>query len=326
MPVLPRPDYRHSFPFSNGHVQTIFPTLFRKTPRLSPVRKRIETDDGDFIDIDHHFSTAGKTAGLAIVSHGLEGHSRKKYPLGMARCLTEFGWDAVCLNFRGCSGEPNRLPRLYHSGVTDDLHTILGYVLSLGCYQDVVLIGFSMGGNQTLKYLGENPGIVPSQVRAAIVFSVPCMLADSVAVMNSWQNSIYMRYFLKSLSEKMRLKADMFPGLIDTTGIDKIRTFAPFDDRFTAPLHGFRDAADYYRRCSSRQFLPAIRVPCLMVQAVDDPFLSPSCFPLSEAEKNPYLNLEMTEFGGHVGFWGGWRKEHYWSESRVIQFLDLLGL
>ena len=185
MPVLARPDYRPSLPFSNPHVQTTFPTLFRKTPQLNPSRKRIETGDGDFLDIDHHFSATGRTAGLAIVSHGLEGHSPKKYPLGMARCLTEHGWDVVCLNFRGCSGEPNRLPRLYHSGVTDDLHTIVRYCLSTDRYQDVVLIGFSMGGNQTLKYLGESPGIVPSQVRAAIVFSVPCMLADSVEIMKN---------------------------------------------------------------------------------------------------------------------------------------------
>ncbi|MEE4164511.1 MAG: alpha/beta fold hydrolase, partial [Desulfocapsaceae bacterium] len=275
---------------------------------------------------DRHFSATGNNTGLAIVSHGLEGHSRKKYPLGMARCLTENGWDVVCLNFRGCSGESNRLPRLYHSGVTDDLHTVLRHCLVPGNYRDVVLIGFSMGGNQTLKYLGENPGIVPPQVKAAVVFSVPCMLADSVEVMNSWQNSLYMRYFLKSLGEKIRIKADMFPGLIDTTGIEKIRTFAPFDDRFTAPLHGFRDAADYYRKCSARQFLSAIQIPCLMVQAIDDPFLSPTCFPLPEAEKSPYLSLEMPEFGGHVGFRDGWRKLHYWSEYRVIRFLHHLGL
>ena len=178
MPVLPRPAYHPHFPFSNNHVQTIFPTLFRKIPPLHPRRERLETDDGDFLDIDWHFSLAGTTTKLAIVSHGLEGHSRKKYPLGMANCLTENGWDVVCLNFRGCSGEPNRLPRLYHSGVTDDLHTVLQHCLATDRYHDAVLVGFSMGGNQTLKYLGENRDIVPPQVRAAVVFSVPCMTAS----------------------------------------------------------------------------------------------------------------------------------------------------
>ena len=326
MPVLPRPHYRPHFPFTSSHFQTIFPTLFRKHPELEPRRERIDTDDGDFFDIDCHSSKTGQAVGLAIVSHGLEGHSRKKYPLGMAHCLTQNGWDVVCLNFRGCSGEPNRLVRLYHSGVTDDLHTILHHCLATNRYRDVVLIGFSMGGNQTLKYLGENPAIVPPQVKAAIVFSVPCMLADSVEVMNGWQNGIYMRYFLRSLSEKIKLKAEMFPDLIDTTVIERIRTFAPFDDRYTAPLHGFRDAADYYQSCSSRQFLQAIHIPCLMVQAVDDPFLSKTCFPLMEAEANPYLSLEIAEFGGHVGFWGGWRETHYWSETRTVQFLNQLGM
>lgn len=326
MPVLPRPPYHPHFPFTNSHVQTIFPSLLRKIPPLNPRHERVETDDGDFIDIDWHSGVSGKATKLAIVSHGLEGHSRKKYPLGMANCLTRYDWDVVCLNFRGCSGEPNRLPRLYHSGVTDDLHTIVQHCLATNHYHDAILVGFSMGGNQTLKYLGENPDIVPSQVRAAVVFSVPCMLADSVEIMNGWQNRIYMRYFIGSLSEKIRIKAEMFPGLIDMTGIEKIKTFAPFDDRYTAPLHGFRDAADYYQSCSSRQFLPEIQIPCLMVQAVDDPFLSKSCFPISEAEKNPYLSLEIAEFGGHVGFWGGWRENHYWSESRTVDFLDHLGL
>lgn len=326
MPVLPRPPYHPHFPFSNSHVQTIFPTLLRKNPSLRPRRARLETDDGDFLDIDWHFSATDGVTKLAIVSHGLEGHSRKKYPLGMANCLTKNGWDVVCLNFRGCSGESNRLPRLYHSGVTDDLHRVLQHCLATERYHDAVLVGFSMGGNQTLKYLGENRDILAPQLRAAVVFSVPCMLADSVEKMDGWQNGIYMRYFLRSLTKKMRLKAEMFPGLFDMTGIEKIKTFGPFDDRYTAPLHGFRDAADYYQRCSSRQFLPTIQIPCLMVQSVDDPFLSASCFPIAEAEANPYLSLEITEFGGHVGFWGGWRNEHYWSEIRTVEFLQLLGL
>lgn len=326
MPVLPRPRYRPPFPFTSGHLQTLYPTLFRKSLALNPERERIEIDDGDFLDIDWHFSVAGGSSKLAIVSHGLEGNSRKKYPLGMANCLIHHGWDVVCLNFRGCSGEPNRLPRLYHSGVTDDLHAILAHCLATERYEDAVLIGFSMGGNQTLKYLGETPEIIPPQVKAAVVFSVPCMLADSVEVMNGFQNALYMRYFLGSLAEKVRIKAEMFPGLIDLSGIEKMKTFAPFDDRYTAPMHGFRDAADYYARCSSRQFLSEIHIPCLMVQAVDDPFLSASCFPVTEAESSPYLSLEVPEFGGHVGFMGGWREPCYWSENRAAEFLIQLGL
>lgn len=304
MPVLPTPRYRPPFPFTSGHLQTIYPTLFRKIPPTNPVRERLETADGDFIDIDWHYSRSGTATGLAVVSHGLEGHSRKKYPLGMARFLSQKGWDVICLNFRCCSGEPNRLPRFYHSGVTDDLHRVIYHGLSKG-YEQAVLVGFSMGGNQTLKYLGEEPGLVPDPVSAAATFSVPCRLADAVVVMNALANRPYMHYFMKGLKEKIREKATRFPNLIDTEGLDDMITFDVFDDKYTAPLHGFKDAADYYQRCSSAQFLSTIRIPTLVVQAQDDPFLSSSCYPHGAAGQNEHLFLEVPQFGGHVGFMGG---------------------
>jgi predicted alpha/beta-fold hydrolase len=321
MPVLPSPNYRPPFPFTSGHLQTLYPTLFRRTPVTNPVRERLETPDGDFVDIDWHRSTTGSSVQLAIVSHGLEGHSRKKYPLGMARILSDHGWDVICLNFRGCSGEPNRLPRLYHSGVTDDLHRVICHGLER-TYESVALIGFSMGGNQTLKYLGEAPDLVPNRVRGAVVFSVPCWLGEAAEVMSRPSNRPYMRYFMNGLKEKIREKAHRFPGLIDTRGLDEMITFEPFDDKYTAPIHGFEDAADYYRRCSSAQFLDAIRVPTLIVQAQDDPFLPPSCYPFDAAERNPRLFLEVAEFGGHVGFMGSWLESYYWSEKRALAFLD----
>ena len=322
MPVLPTPNYRPPFPFTSGHLQTLFPTLFRPRPQTTPQAERIETPDGDFLDLDWHKSSADTSKKLAIVSHGLEGNARKKYPLGIAHHLTENGWDVICFNFRGCSGEPNRLPRFYHSGVTDDLHTILTHGLKIGHYSQAALVGFSMGGNQTLKYLGENPDIIPTQVKAAVVFSVPCSLSDSVDIMSEWHNRIYMKYFMKGLIQKVRTKAAMFPNLIDTTGLDEIKTFIPFDNKYTAPLHGFRDAADYYQRCSSKQFLNSIQVPTLLIQAFDDPFLSRSCYPVDEAETSNYLHLEIPEFGGHVGFMGSWRERNYWSEKRTREFLE----
>lgn len=320
MPVLPTPKYRPPFPFTSGHMQTAFPTLFRRSPETKPTRVRLETEDGDFIDIDRHQSNSGKSVQAAIISHGLEGHSRKKYPLGMAKIMTDHGWDAICLNFRGCSGEPNRLPRLYHSGVTDDLHRIIRYAVDKA-YEKIALIGFSMGGNQTLKYLGENPGLVPRQVCGAVVFSVPCRLDDAAVVIGKSSNRPYMNYFMKGLKEKIREKAERFPDLIDTHGLDEMKTFEPFDDKYTAPLHGFRDAADYYRQCSSAQFLEAVNVPTLIVQSQDDPFLSTSCYPFEAAQQNENLFLEMPEFGGHVGFMGGWLEKYYWSERRALDFL-----
>jgi predicted alpha/beta-fold hydrolase len=318
---LPTPHYRPPFPFTSGHLQTIFPTLFRRTPPTQHQLERLSTPDGDFLDIDWHKSRSCSASRLAIVSHGLEGHARKKYPLGMARHLTGQGWDVICLNFRSCSGEPNLLPRFYHSGVTDDLHTVIKHGLSTNNYQHVGLIGFSMGGNQTLKYLGEAPDQVPDQVAGAVVFSVPCSLADAVDVMSGWQNRGYMHYFMRGLREKIRIKAERYPDMIDPAGLDDMQTFEPFDDKYTAPLHGFKGAADYYRRCSAKQFLPMIRIPSLMVQALDDPFLPTSCYPIETAEKSRYLSLEIPDFGGHVGFMGGWMESSYWSEKRAAAFL-----
>ncbi len=326
MPLLAEPKYRPRFPFTSGHLQTIYPTLFRDVPATRPHRERIPTPDGDFLDIDWHLSGKnGLSSRLAVISHGLEGNSRKKYPLGMARHLTRLGWDVICLNFRGCSGEPNRLPRFYHSGVTDDLHTVLRHGLAAGGYTVAALVGFSMGGNQTLKYLGEDPGLVPKQVRGAVVFSVPCDLASCAEVMARRRNRLYMTYFMLGLRAKIRQKARVFPDMVDPAGLDSMsmRSFIPFDERYTAPLHGFADAADYYRRCSSRRFLAAIRVPTLLVQAGDDPFLAEPSYPRKEAERSGYLYLEIPRHGGHVGFVErGSGRAAYWSEQRAGRFLE----
>lgn len=323
MPVLHPPVYTPALPFRSGHIQTIYPTFFRPAPELTPLRERLYTEDGDFIDIDWHFSSAhNRSKRLVIVSHGLEGNSRKKYMLGMAAHLNQAGWDVICLNFRGCSGELNRLPRLYHSGVTDDLHTVLTHGLATGGYQEAALVGFSMGGNQTLKYLGEHPAIVPRQVIGCVVFSVPIRLADSGEVMNRWVNRPYMEYFMRGLHQKIRGKAIMFPDIYDTHGLETMKTFAPFDDKYTGPVHGFKSAEDYYDKCSSQQFLHAIEIPTLLVQAKDDPFLPPSCFPREDAERNPHLFLEISKYGGHVGFMGETGSNNFWHEERVIRFLD----
>ncbi|MDJ0622656.1 MAG: alpha/beta fold hydrolase [Desulfocapsaceae bacterium] len=322
MPLLPTPAYAPPLPFRFGHIQTIYPTLFRTAPKAFPVSERLETDDGDFIDVDWHFHKQhSRSKKLVVISHGLEGNSRKKYMLGMATRLNEAGWDVICLNFRGCSGEMNRLPRLYHSGVTDDLHTVLTHGLASGGYRQAALIGFSMGGNQTLKYLGENPAIIPKQVIGCVVFSVPVLLADSGEVMDRWTNRLYMEYFMRGLRRKIKCKARMFPDLYDTSGLDAMITFAPFDDKYTGPIHGFKDARDYYHRCSSQQFLQNIEIPTLLVQAKDDPFLPPSCYPSRDAEKNAHLFLEIPRYGGHVGFVGEPGCRCYWYEERAVKFL-----
>jgi predicted alpha/beta-fold hydrolase len=324
MPVLPVPDYNPSFPFTSGHVQTLYPTLFRVVPETRPQRERLNTPDGDFVDIDWHRAEGGAAEKLVVVSHGLEGNARKKYPLGMAFYLNRLGWDVICLNFRGCSGEPNLLPRFYHSGVTDDLHTVLTHGLKTGRYTVAALVGFSMGGNQTLKYLGEDPSKVPGEVVGAVAFSVPCDLGGSARSLERLQNRLYMHYFMRGLRQKIRIKSEMFPGLLDTSGLDEMRTFIPFDDKYTAPLHGFKDAEEYYTRCSCGQFLGNIQIPTLLVQAEDDPFLPETCYPRQDADSNPYLHLEIPRYGGHVGFVRPGNGNLYWSEERAGLFLQSL--
>lgn len=321
MPILPSPGYTPPIPFRSGNIATLFPPLFRLTPMTAPVRERIELPDGDFLDFDWHRSRIGETRKLVVVSHGLEGHARKKYVLGMARMATGMGYDAVCWCQRSCGDEMNRLVRSYHSGETGDLHAIITHCLSTGQYDQVALIGFSMGGNQILKYLGENPTLVPEQVAAAITFSVPCDLDATEKVIAKPSRRIYFEYFMKGLRHKTRIKSDMFPDQVDATQLKSVRSLRDFDDLFTAPSAGFKDAADYYSRSSSLQFLDAIQVPTLLVNAQDDPFLAPECYPLAQAEANPSLSLEMPEYGGHVGFVLGGADNVYWSELRAADFI-----
>lgn len=286
------------------------------------------TPDEDFLDIDFLHGQGGDDGGglllgnnpLVIVSHGLEGHSRRKYVRGMARCLNANGWDVCAWNFRGCSGEPNRSLRMYHSGETGDLSTVIQYCADQG-YDRIALVGFSMGGNQILKYLGEAPEKVHPAVLAAATFSVPCDLVGAAQVLDRPSNAIYMRYFMHSLRQKMLQKKTLWPQRLNVDGLKTMKTFREFDNRFTAPLNGFQNAMDYWERCGCGQFVDTIRVPSLIVNAKDDPFLSPSCYPVGAAEKSAVLSLEIPLIGGHVGFVRRETDGYYWSDLRAAQFL-----
>lgn len=271
--------------------------------------------------MDRHDCRIGKSRKLAIISHGLEGHSRKKYTLGMARMATTNGYDAVCWTQRGCSTEPNRMVRSYHSGETNDLHLVITHCLMTGQYNEVVLIGFSMGGNQILKYLGENPDRVPSEVTAAVTFSVPCDLSATELVIARPSRRIYFEYFMQGLRAKVRTKGTLFPDQVNPKLLQGISTLRQFDDRYTAPTNGFADAEDYYSKSSSKQFLSGIKIPTLLVNALDDPFMAPECYPTMEAEKSGNLWLEMPQYGGHVGFVTCEETNVYWSEKRARDFL-----
>lgn len=307
-----------AFPFSSGHVQTLFPPLFRPQPDVSYERERLETSDGDFVDLD--WSRGGGDA-LLVILHGLEGHSRRKYVLGMVSAAKAHGFDALAMNFRGCGGEPNRKVTMYHSGWTRDLREVLAMVAALGRYRVVHLVGFSLGGNVVLKYLGEEPSSIPDIVRGAVAISVPCDLEDSARALARPQCALYTRYLLDQLRKKIIEKGRLFPGSLDLDGVEKLRTFRQFDDRFTAPLHGFRDALDYWRRSSSLRFLSGIDRPACIINAANDPFLGPRCYPVEQVRDNPNLTLLTPRTGGHVGFVGSGRGRMYWSEWATMRFV-----
>ena len=316
VPLITQDDYRPGWPFGNAHLATTLPTLLRRVPAPAFRRQRIELADGDFLDVDL-FRQPQEGAPTAVLCHGLEGNSRRQYMLGMARALIDLGWSVAAMNYRGCSGEPNRRAISYHSGATEDLHAVVTHLDRPG--QPVCgLVGFSLGGNLVLKYLGEDPERVPPGIRAAVAFSVPVDLAAGGRQLAQPANGLYQKRFLRKLECKIREKAALFPDQVNPEALSRVRDLRDFDDHYTAPLSGFRDAADYYFRCSSKQFLPRIERPTLLVSAQDDPFLSPECYPVQEAEASSCLHLQMPRHGGHVGFRlaGGL----YWSEQRACGF------
>ncbi len=319
MPLVEQSSYTAPVWLHNGHLQTLWAAFFRRPPLPYLRRERLETPDGDFFDIDRIPAVPGTQASrVAILSHGLEGHSRRGYMLATARALNLRGWDVVARNFRGCSGEPNRKLRLYHSGETDDLALTVRACEASG-YTTIGLVGFSMGGNQTLKYTGEN--VLPSSVGAAVGVSVPCDLEGAAQVLSLPSRALYMASFLRTLRDKLRLKKERFPDALDLTGLESIRTFHEFDERFTAPMHGFRSALHYWRESGCINVLEAIRIPALLINALDDPFLSEGCYPERTAAANPALTLEMPRWGGHVGFVCTGRKTE-WMAGRIADFLE----
>ena len=243
---------------------------------------------------------------------------------GMVRALKKGGYDAVAMNYRGCSGEPNRLLQSYHAGSTDDLHTVVTHVHKVKGYKEIYLIGFSMGGNLVLKYLGEDLFLVPTSVKRAAAVSTPCDLASSVAILDSFSRSIYTRRFLRFLHRKIKDKMKMFPGEINDVDYSSIKTLRAFDDRY-AYLNGFKDADEYYAKASSKQFLPGIRKKTLLINARDDPFLHVDCYPMDEARKSKFLYLEMPRHGGHMGFVTGTDDGVYWHEKRILEFFGFQG-
>ena len=316
MPLIASSTYRPPWGLANGHLQTILPALFRRVAPITCERERIVMPDGDFLDLD--WNRDHRSDSLVIITHGLEGNSADASVQGMAAAFHRAGWVSLAWNLRGCSGELNHLLRTYHSGAWEDLQCVIEHA-SPG-YRNIALVGFSIGGNLTLKYLGDHGAAIHPGIKGAVAFSMPCDLASSALALESRINSIYMNHFLRDLRRKIREKAATFPEGISTEGLERIRTFREFDGTYTAPLNGFLSAEDYWAKASSKPSLRGITVPTLLINALNDPFLGPECFPREEAVANPHLSLELPESGGHLGFLT--LGNEYWSETRAVEFLN----
>jgi len=299
----------------NAHLETIYPSLFRKVLVKDFQQERIQTHDNDFLDL---FWLKQGSSKIVIISHGLEGNAHRAYIKGMAKAFYGNEFDVLAWNYRGCGDEMNKELRFYHSGASDDLGDVVNHVVQQG-YKEIYLIGFSLGGNLTLKYAGERS--VSSTIKGVATFSVPLDLYTSSLQISKPSNWIYSRRFLKSLKKKIKTKANLMPGL-DLTNLENITSLEQFDDYYTGPLHGYKNARDYYQRCSAMGFLDTITVPTLIVNALNDPFLSKECFP-SEI-KNSFVQFEMPSRGGHVGFSQFNENGLYWSEQRALEFIGAL--
>ena len=316
MPII-QSTYKPPFWAKKSFVSTVFSGLARTVSGVLQTRERIELDDGDFIDVDWSYAE-NPSDKVSILLHGLEGDAQRPYITGTAKLFNENGIDACAVNFRGCSGEPNRLYRSYHSGATEDLEAVINHVLEQEKYSEIYIKGISLGANMALKYAGEREQL-PKVLKGIVAVSSPCYLKGSCDALMSLKNRHYAIRFLGHLRDKIKPKLEQFPQDISIRDFNAIKTLVDFDEVYTSKAHGFKNALDYYEQSSSLQYLPSIAIPTLIINSLNDSFLSAECYPVKEAKQNPNLYLEMPKYGGHVGFID--KKNVYYNERRALGFL-----
>ena len=286
-----------------GHTQTILPARFTRHRRIAFRRERWRTPDGDFIDLDWTTHPTAPDAPLVVMFHGLEGDSRSHYAQTLMAALRDRGWQGVIPHFRGCSGELNQAPRFYHSGDSAEIRWVLQRLRDQEPSppaRPMLAVGISLGGNALLRFLGED-GRDAGFLRAAAAISAPLDLAAGGAALSSGFNMIYTLMFLQTLKRKSLAKLEQFPGLFDRDDMLRSRDLYAFDNVVTAPLHGFRDTDDYWARAASKPILGEIRIPTLVLNARNDPFLPARHLP-AQADVSADVLLEQPAYGGHVGF------------------------
>ena len=318
MPVFSS-NFLPTIPFRNGHFNTTYRPLFMKD-KATYKRKRIFTWDHDFIDLDFSFSGSDT---IAVLIHGLEGSSDSKYIASNVKNLNKEGLDVVCFNLRGCSGEDNLLLSTYHSGKSEDVRFVINYVLENYNYKNIIIIGFSLGGNLTLKYIGEEGDNISPIVKGGIAVSVPIDIASAEIEMDKLKNKLYMEMFFKTMKNKILEKAYKFPEFkLDQDKLFKATKFKHLEHLYTVPVFGFESPEDYWKKASSKPYLLNIKKPTLLINAKDDTFLSRECFPYEEAENSDFFFFEETKYGGHVGFMTSFKpNENTWLEQRIARFI-----
>ena len=303
-----------------GNPQTIYPYLNKPKPLFQYRRERWELDDGDFIDVD--WVDGSSNAPLVVFFHGLEGDSSSHYILSMINSLQPYGWRSAVIHFRGCSGTPNRLPRAYHSGDSPEIDWMLRRIRQHNATQPIYVIGVSLGGNALLKWAGESGENANQLITGIATISVPLDLPAAGAALDVGFNKIYAQHFLISLKAKGLQKNKQFPGLLNKDALKKCNTIYGFDNIVTAPLHGFRDTDEYWRISSSKQWLPHIRVPTLVINARNDPFVPAASLPFTRDVSSTVL-LEFPEQGGHAGFMRGpFPGKLDWLPQKILSFFQ----
>lgn len=316
MPVIPS-TYVAPAVFRNPHVQTMYASYLRYVPAVDYERESIPTPDGESIVLDR---LKGTSNNLVVICHGVAGNSYSIYVRAMAQAFTLEGWSAVAWNMRGrfCSRSKNK----YHMGYTDDLKLAVDHILAANPDISISLVGFSMGGNIILKYLGELGHRVPKAIRSAVVYSVPIdVYAAGEAIENSMNRWLSLKV-LREIQADLAAKRSLLESCCDMSKVLNAKSWKEFDEYYTAPLHNFRDYREYRLNASSKPFLRDIVVNTLLVSARDDPLLSKECFPVQEAEQNPRFFAEFPENGGHIGFLGIGNSILDWPEMRAIEFIQ----
>ena len=323
MPLIDPSSYKAPFLLGNAHIQTILPSYLRHEEDIAYDREPFATPDDDTIQLD--WSRVGSDK-LLVINHGLCGHTHRHYVLSLVKAFNAAGWDCLAWNYRGTGASDIQYKQLKFTtnNSTDELGWIIDYAIEKYHYNSIALSGYSMGGNLAALYLSREAEHVPPQVIGGAVFCAAIDLHGCTLSLDNPFNRIYTKHFLKKLIDLARAKHEQFPDKVDLSNIDEIKTFHDYDNRYTAPLIGFKDADDYYTTASASRYLEKLKLPLLMVNPKNDPFLGGDCYPVEFAKKSPYLYLEIPESGGHCGFITTGRDKLWWPAQRALDFLTPL--